>query len=56
MQAGLMVATSVQHTNVLHKNNMKENPAQYGLDCTILVLMFVVELATILCVFYAVFG
>ena len=57
MQAVLMIATSVQHTSVLRKNNMiKKHPASVCCDLATLVLMGIVEISLIFCAFYAVFG
>jgi hypothetical protein len=57
MQAVLMIATSVQHTNVLRKNNMiKRHPNSLKRDLATLVLMGIVEISLIFCAFYAVFG
>ena len=57
MQAVLMIATSVQHTNVLRKNNMiKRHPNSLKRDLATLILMGIVEISLIFCAFYAVFG
>jgi hypothetical protein len=57
MQAVLMIATSVQHTSVLRKNNMiKKHPNSLKRDLATLVLMGIVEISLIFCAFYAVFG
>jgi hypothetical protein len=57
MQAVLMIATSVQHTNVLRKNNMiKKHPDSVCCNLATLVLVGVCEFFLIFCAFYAVFG
>ena len=55
MQAVLMVATSVQHINVLRKNNMKKHPNSRRCDLATLILVGTAEFLLLFLLLFGIF-